>query len=191
PASRSAARQASVRRRRRAAVEWVLSVVVAWGAALALRAWVVQAFYIPSRSMVPTLEVGDRILVDKLSYDLHSVHRGDIVVFRRPPADVVDPNIQDLVKRVIGLPGDRISSSVTGQVLIDGKPIPQPWLPPGTAPGPAIRPQVVPSGDYFVMGDNRGDSEDSRFFGPISGKLIVGRVVARIWPVGRIHLFGW
>lgn len=178
------------RQRKRALLEWTIVVVVALGAALALRAFVVQAFFIPSASMEPTLDPGDRILVDKLSYDFHPIHRGDIVVFRRPPADIVDTNIKDLVKRVIGLPGDRISSGPNDTIYIDGKAIPQPWEPTGISPGIPIKPQVIPKGDYFVMGDNRGDSEDSRYFGTISGKLVVGRVVARIWPISRWHIFG-
>ena len=159
-------------------------------AALALRTWVVEAFYIPSGSMIPTLEVGDRILVDKLSYDFGTVHRGNIVVFRRPPGDTVAPGIKDLVKRVIGLPGQTISSAPSGAVDINGHPIAQPWLPKGTAPGPPIRTQVIPKGEYFVMGDNRANSEDSRFFGPISKKLIVGRVVLTYWPLNRFRFFG-
>lgn len=168
-------------------------LVVALAAALAVKTWVVQAFYIPSGSMIPTLQVGDRILVDKLSYDFHSVHRGDMVVFRRPARDHVDPNIEDLVKRVVGLPGDVISSAPDGHVLINGRPLAEPYLPvadrSGPGAGPPIARQVVPPGHYFVMGDNRADSYDSRFFGPIRGSLIVGRVEMRIWPLSALHIF--
>ncbi len=164
--------------------------LIAVTGAFALRTWVVQVFYIPSTSMVPTLMVGDRILVDKLSYDFGPVKRGNIIVFRRPPGKVVAPNIHDLVKRVIGLPGQTISSGIGNQILINGRPISQPWLPKHISSGPPINPQVIPKGEYFVMGDNRGNSEDSRFFGPISSKLIVGKVVARLWPLGRFKIFG-
>jgi len=159
-----------------------------------LRTYVVQSFYIPSPSMVPTLQVGDRIMVNKLSYDLHGVHRGDIVVFKRPPLEEQD--FPDLVKRVIGLPGETISTR-DGHVYINDKLLAEPWLPPGPTsytgalpgdqhpqfnmPGPV----TIPAGQYFVMGDNRTDSEDSRFFGPIPKALIVGRAMAVVWPLSH------
>ncbi len=161
-------------------------ILVALLAALGIKTWVLQAFYIPSGSMIPTLDIGDRILVDKLSYHLHSVHRGDIVVFATPPADKGDPGIKDLVKRVIGLPGDHISSE-NGHVFINGRQLSEPYLPRGTVTV-GITPQVVPPGHYFVMGDNRNDSKDSRVFGPIPGKLIVGRAIVRVWPITRFAL---
>jgi len=172
------------RRRWRWVIEWGAVLLVALGVAVAVRAFVVQTFFIPSASMEPTLLVGDRILVDKLSYHLHGVGRGDIVVFGRPPREPATPGVTDLVKRVIGLPGDTISSP-DGRVWIDGKPLKEPWLPKGTVTT-GIKPQKIPPNEYFVMGDNRGDSQDSRFFGPISKSLIVGRVFFRIWPISRI-----
>jgi len=163
--------------------------------AVCVRAFVVQTFYIPSASMEPTLMIGDRILVDKLSYHLHGVGRGDIVVFATPPREPATPGVKDLVKRVIGLPGDTISSP-DGRVWIDGKPLAETWLPKGTVttgitgqiPGciPVAGGCKIPAKYYFVMGDNRGDSQDSRFFGPIPRSLIVGHVVFRIWPLSRI-----
>jgi signal peptidase I len=181
-------------------VEWVVIIVAALLVALVVKTFLVQAFYIPSGSMEPTLEPGDRVLVNKISYDLHSVHRGDIVVFAKPASDY-DPGVSDLVKRVIGLPGETIASGPDGQILIDGKPIPQPWLTQSAkvSPGPAIVASdcgtpsatscVIPHGDYFMMGDNRGDSADSRVIGPIPGHLIVGKVFTRVWPLDRIHWF--
>ena len=105
-------------------VEWVVVVVLALVLAVGVRTYVAQMFYIPSGSMLPTLQIGDRIVVDKLSYRLHPVHRGDVVVFRRPPLE--HANYSDLVKRVIGLPGETVSS-VDGQVYIDGKPLDEPF----------------------------------------------------------------
>jgi signal peptidase I len=178
-----------VRRRRRGwrlVAEWGTVLAIAFLVAFGIRTFVVQTFYIPSASMEPTLMIGDRILVDKLSYHLHSVHRGDIVVFGKPPGEN-SPGVTDLVKRVIGLPGDTISSQ-DGRVYIDGKPLAEPWLPSGTVTT-GITTQKIPPNEYFVMGDNRTNSQDSRYFGPIQGSLIVGRVVVRIWPLSNFHIF--
>jgi signal peptidase I len=179
--------------------ETVVVVVVAVLVAVLLRTFVVQTFYIPSGSMEPTLQIGDRILVDKLSYHLHGVRRGDIVVFSRPPAENCGgPEVNDLVKRVVGLPGDVLSLS-GGYVYLDGKRLDESWLPKveqgTTAAGPVgnpynlAKPYRVPANDYFVMGDNRTDSCDSRYWGPIARSLIVGKVELRVWPVTALKIF--
>ena len=171
-------------------------VVIAVGVAVLLRAFVVETFFIPSGSMVPTLQIGDHIVVDKLSYDLHGVERGDIVVFTRPPDEnCAGPPVSDLVKRVIGLPGETISLNGRGSVEINGRRLDESWLPASvqgtTYPGPQgtafnlAHPYKVPANHYFVMGDDRGDSCDSRFWGPISGSQIVGKVDLRVWPLER------
>lgn len=179
----------SAPRRHRWVVEVVVVVVVAALLAIVLRTFVVQTFYIPSGSMEPTLQIGDRILVDKLSYHLHGIDRGDIVVFARPVAeDCGGPTVNDLVKRVIGLPGDHIASS-GNTVLIDGRPLAEPWLAKGTQLGKAILPTLVPPDHYYVLGDNRVASCDSRYWGPVSRSLIVGKVVVLVWPLSRLHLF--
>ena len=175
-------------------IEWAVILMAVLLCTVLLRTYVVQSFYIPSPSMVPTLQVGDRIMVNKLSYDLHGVHRGDVVVFKRPPLEQQD--FPDLVKRVVGLPGETISTR-DGHVYINGKLLAEPWLPPGpnsytgalpsdqhpqfNMPGPV----TIPAGEYFVMGDNRTDSEDSRFFGPIPKALLVGRAMAVVWPLSH------
>ncbi|MGH9122679.1 MAG: signal peptidase I, partial [Acidimicrobiales bacterium] len=107
-------------------VEWVIIVVVALGAALLIKTFLIEAYEIPSASMVPTLIPHDRVLVNKLSYHLHSVHRADIVVFKRPVTDI-GPGHKILIKRVIGLPGESIEGK-NGQIYIDGKLLPEPWL---------------------------------------------------------------
>jgi signal peptidase I len=179
--------------------EAVIVVVAAVLVAVLLRAFVVQTFFIPSGSMEPTLQIGDRILVNKLSYHLHGVQRGDIVVFSRPPTENCGgPEVNDLVKRVIGLPGDVISAS-GGYVYIDGKRLDESWLPSSeqgiTVAGPAgndsnlAHPYRVPADNYFVMGDNRADSCDSRYWGPIKKSLIVGKVEIRVWPISSLHIF--
>jgi signal peptidase I len=131
--------------------------------------------------MLPTLEVGDRVLVNKLSYELHDINRGDLVVFERPPDSGSDPEIHDLIKRVIGLPGEQIETN-EGRVVIDGRILEEPYLPDRTRTL-NLQPQTIPDGFVFVMGDNRGDSRDSRTFGPISEGLVIGRAFVRVWPV--------
>ena len=164
-------------------IEWLVILAVAVLAAFLIRSFAIEPFFIPSGSMEPTLQIGDRVLVNKLSYDLHSVHRGDIVVFKKPANDY-SPGVKDLIKRVIGLPGDTISAH-DGVVFIDGRKLPEPWLPKGetTAPFP---PQLIPHGEYFMMGDNRGDSADSRIIGPVTDKLFIGRAFVRVWPLSRL-----
>jgi len=172
--------------------QWLVVVAVAIAVAVVLRLFVVQTFYIPSVSMSPTLKVGDRIIVDKLAYHLHGVGRGDIIVFKAPSAVAAACRTTDtiLVKRVIALPGETISDR-NGTVYIDGKPLAQPWLSkndPTSFTG-AFSPVHVAANNYFVMGDNRVDSCDSRFWGTVSRSLIIGKADARIWPITRITIF--
>jgi signal peptidase I len=171
-------------------LQWLAVVVLSLLVAFGVRAYVFQLFYIPSGSMLPTLQIGDRIVVDKLAYRFEPIRRGDVVVFGRPPLESAD--YQDLVKRVIGLPGETLSL-VGGHVYVDGRLLREPWLPeplPPTTPSPVdgafslAHPYTVPAGRYFVMGDDRTDSEDSRFFGPIPRDLIVGKMDFVVWPVG-------
>ena len=176
-------------------LEWVVVIVLAVIAAALLRALVVQAFYVPSGSMLPTLQVGDRIIVVKIGY---TIHRGDIIVFRRTPADTGTTDA-DLVKRVIGLPGETISSSGT-TVLIDGKALSEPWLPRLTTQRSsqsvvncAERAENIPRtkvapGHYFVMGDCRGNSDDSRDWGTVPASYIVGKVFVIVWRFGHPYL---
>lgn len=155
-----------------------------------LRTFVVQPFWIPSSSMEPTLHGcsgcdEDRLLVDKLSYKLHSVHRGDVVVFARPPGFVIDE--QDLIKRVIGLPGEVVSGH-DGHVWIGQRQLTENYVKASCNGTADFDPVTVPKGEVFVMGDNRCDSSDSRVFGPIRQSSIVGRAFIVLWPLGRIHL---
>jgi signal peptidase I len=170
------------------ALEWGILIISALAIALLIKTFLFQAFYIPSESMVPTLEKNDRVLVNKLSYQMHDVHRGDIVVFKAPPG--VDPDVKDLVKRVIGLPGETIEARRDGRVYIDGEPLDEKWLPAGVRTEPGFEPTVVPPDSYYVLGDNRQNSKDSRYFPDhfINKKDIVGRVFLRIWPLNRIDI---
>jgi signal peptidase I len=172
----------------RTLVEW--ASVIACGVLIALtaQAFLVQAFWIPSPSMSPTLEVGDRVLVNKLSYRTHDVNHGDLVVFERPPeaSNGADGEIKDLIKRVIAVGGDTIEGR-EGNVYVNGERIEEPYLVPGT-PTDNLPPQEIPEGSVFVMGDNRINSEDSRVFGPIDEDSIVGRAFVKVLPLGDV---GW
>jgi len=173
--------------RRREVIEWVVLVGAALVIAVLIKTFLFQAFFIPSESMVPTLKVGDRVLVNKLAYDYGDVDRGDVVVFEAPP-EARSTEIADLVKRVIGLPGDTVEARDDGAVYVNGKQLDEPYLPPGTTTT-NLPPTKVPAGHIFVMGDNRGASRDSRYFGPVKESSIVGRVFVKIWPPARIRLF--
>jgi signal peptidase I len=141
-----------------------------------------EEFTVASGAMEPAIGVGDRILVDPLtSSHPYPIRRGAIIVFRTPPKeDCGGSAVRDLVKRVIGLPGERIASS-GNTVLIDGKPLAEPWLPAGEPLGKPIKSTIIPKHSYYVLGDNRPNSCDSRYWGPVARSLIVGKVV-RILP---------
>jgi len=164
-------------------VEWTVVLVVALVAALSTRAYAVQTFFIPSGSMVPTLQPNDRVTVDKLH---GTIHRGDIVVFHNVPADAGGPPM--LVKRVVGLPGETISGTGS-QVLIDGRRLPEPWLPAlqglCAEPNKSITPMTITADHYYVMGDCRGNSDDSRYWGTVPSSNIVGKVDAVVWRAGH------
>ena len=166
------------------AIEWAAIIVGAFVAALIIKTFLFQAFFIPSASMEPTLEINDRVLVNKLSYRLHDVHRGDIVVFHRPPGAGGDPEINDLIKRVVALGGEQIET-VDGRVVVDDRVLDEPYLTEGTETT-GIDSITVPAGHVFVLGDNRSDSRDSRVFGSIDEDLIIGRAFVRVWPLGDL-----
>lgn len=169
----------------RGALEWVLILLGAVAVAFVIKTFLFQAFYIPSVSMEPTLNVKDRVIVNKLSYDFHDVHRGDIVVFKSPPGEDT-ATVKDLIKRVIALPGETVEAR-DGRILIDGQPLKEPYLHDGVTTG-QMEPHKVPSGHVWVMGDNRPNSKDSRYFGAIAEDLIVGRAFIRVWPIPKLSL---
>jgi signal peptidase I len=167
--------------------ETAVTIAVAVLLAVLVRTFVFQTFYIPSSSMVPTLGVYDRILVQKAFFTWHDVRQGDIVVFSHPPLDdCPGPQNGDLVKRVIALPGQTIYSS-GNNIYVNGRLLPEPYLPrydPLGLPIPdATRqhPYRVPPGDFYVLGDNRAISCDSRYWGPIKGSSIVGKAILVWW----------
>ena len=183
--------------RGRTIVEYVVLAVVAVAVALLIQAFLVKPYRIPSASMEDTLLIGDRVLVDRISWrevDQRSIsdpHRGDIVVFHPPFGGSV------LIKRIIAMPKDEISLS-GGFVYINGRRLDEPYVRridghqepsdpfSNGMPWSLQAPFKVPAGSYFVMGDNRTDSGDSRDFGPINRAQFVGRAFAKYWPPGRI-----
>jgi signal peptidase I len=174
------------RQRRRALAETVIIILVAVLLAGLVRIFAFQTFWIPSASMVPTLAVYDRVLVQKAFFTWHDVREGNIVVFSQPPLDHCPGPRGDLVKRVIALPGQTIYSS-GDSIYIDGRRLAEPYLPHYDPLGPPIpdasrqHPFRVPPGEFYVLGDNRADSCDSRYWGPIKGSSIVGHVVLVWW----------
>jgi signal peptidase I len=179
---------AQQRSQMRAVWEWVFVVVIAIGAALFIRVFLFQQYYIDGPSMQTTLMPQDRVLVNKMSYKLHDVHRGDVIVFDRVTNEVQH---DDLIKRVLGLPGEalEIRSCV---VYIDGVQVEEPYLnleqtsqiEPSARCGSHtdMAPVVIPENMVFVMGDNRVQSFDSRDFGPIAIDKVRGRAFVVIWP---------
>ncbi|MEX2421091.1 MAG: signal peptidase I [Actinomycetota bacterium] len=178
-------------------------ILVALCVAILIKTFVVQAFYIPSESMVPTLEVGDRVFVNKFLFDGGDIHRGDIVVFENPNSGELpdrgvigaflhwlgegiglsQPENEDFIKRVIALPGETIEIR-RHIVYIDGRPLEEPYLTRAARRAMGdYDPKTVPAGALFVMGDNRGNSADSRFglgFVPID--KVIGKAFIVIWP---------
>ncbi|MDQ4106643.1 MAG: signal peptidase I [Actinomycetota bacterium] len=182
--------QTSRRERRRSAkkggggfLEFLIILVVAFALVFGfVRPFVVEAFWIPSESMVPTLEVGDRVLVNKFIYRFTEPDRGDIVVF-----ESVDGDGTDLIKRVIALPGDTVAVR-DGTLFVNGEPQREPYLNRALPDSSFYAPTEVPEGHVFVMGDNRTNSADSRVFGPLPKENIAGEAFLRFWPPGRIGL---
>ena len=177
----------------------LLSIVLA----VLLKTFLVQAFFIPSPSMVPTLAVDDRVLVSKIAYSFGGPQRGDVIVFDSPYLSderseslleaaarnireafgVRTANIEDLIKRVVAVGGDRLEIS-GNRLILNGLPLDEPYLEPGAAMED-MAPFYIPDGHVWVMGDNRNNSQDSRRFGSIPAEEVVGRAFVRIWPPSR------
>jgi signal peptidase I len=171
------------------AVEWAAVIGIALVLAILVRSFVIQTFFIPSGSMEPTLDVGDRILVFKLAYDFTSPATGDVVVFKAPPAENCgDPSVTDLVKRIIAVPGETVWSS--GNTIYLHTPtggthaLRQDWPHIATLLQPISRQLIAPN-RYFVMGDNHPASCDSRVWGTVPRSDIIGKVVLKIWPLSE------
>jgi signal peptidase I len=183
-------------------VELPLLVLAALVVAVVIKTFLIQAFYIPSGSMENTLQLNDRVMVNKLAYQFGDLQRGDIVVFDDPrgtalPQESLFESIRrnvgesvgisvprsEFIKRIIGRPGERIEIR-DNHVLIDGQPIDEPYVKPGSAMAD-MDPVIVPEGEMFVMGDNRSRSQDSRVFGTVPIDTIVGKAFVIMWPADR------
>jgi signal peptidase I len=145
-----------------------------------VRPFIVEAFWIPSASMVPTLKYGDRVLVNKFIYRFTEPQRGDIIVFKS-----VEGDGQDLIKRVVGVPGDEIAVR-GGKLFVNGEPQKEPYVNKKFPDRSFYAPTTVPKDHVFAMGDNRANSQDSRVFGPVPEQNIEGEAFLRFWPPDRI-----
>jgi signal peptidase I len=189
------------------ALEFVTIIVVALGLALLIQAFLVKPFRIPSESMEPTLDIGQRVLVNRLSTHFGNPSRGDIVVFKPPagadqntcgiPSEPDDghpcqkataqKSKSNFIKRVVGVPGDRLKV-LAGRVYIDGREQKESFIRPDASCPICNLPKeiTIPPGYFFMMGDNRGQSADSREWGPVPKKWIIGNAFFTYWPPGRI-----
>jgi len=169
--------------------EYVETLLVAFILAFVVRTTIAEARYIPSESMLPTLEVGDRLIVEKMTYRFSPIERGDIVVFEAPPRALGNGNA--FIKRVVGLPGERIDIRA-GQVFINGDALREPYiLEAPRYPDPdwealGLPDGLIPKDAVFVMGDNRNNSQDSHVWGALPLQNVIGQTVFRFWPPARI-----
>jgi signal peptidase I len=191
-----------------AVVELIVIVALAIGLALLIQAFIVKPYQIPSESMEPTLDVGQRVLVDRVSYHFGDPQIGDIVVFHPPegavngaecgvnqppreacPQPVDQEADTNFIKRIVAGPGDKLRLD-NGRVVLNGKLQKEPFARPcGGGEGCDFPTEItIPAGMYFMMGDNRGSSDDSRFWGPVPEKWIIGQAFATYWPPKRIGL---
>ena len=190
-------------------VELVVIVAVALGLALGIQAFIIKPYKIPSESMVPTLQIGQRVLVNRIGARFSDPHVGDVVVFHPPTGAEEDdmcgeqppmgqvclkatPHRADVnfIKRVVAGPGDRLAIR-NGHVILNGERQKEPFIRPcagGAGECDFPREVTIPAGTYFMMGDNRGSSDDSRYWGPVPRKWIVGAAFGTYWPPKRIGL---
>jgi signal peptidase I len=177
-------------------VDWVVTIVIAVGAVLAIKAWIVNPYRIPSSSMEPTLHCAqpqpgclanysDRVLANRFIFHFRDPHRGDIVVFKTPEKAFEACGAGGtFVKRIVGLPNDVVTER-RGQVSINGRPLDEPYIPTDERDDRSGK-WTVPAGSYFMMGDNRAQSCDSREWGSVPRGDLIGPVFAVYWPPQRI-----
>lgn len=166
----------------RSLLEWVVIIVIALGAFLVMRYFVVQSFWIPSSSMEQTLQLNDRVMVNRLSYRFGDISRGDVVVFTPDPQS--GSPYGHLIKRVVALEGDVVQGQ-SGVLWVNGEAVEEPYLADGMVTSD-FGPLTVPDDSLYVLGDNRTHSGDSRIFGPIQESSVIGRAFVRFWPPSRV-----
>jgi signal peptidase I len=181
----------------RVAIDWLVTIVGAILIVLAIKQWIINPYRIPSSSMEPTLHCArpalgcqarfsDRVLACRICYDFTSPKRGDIVVFNTPPkAAQVCGSGGVFVKRLIGLPGE-VWQEKNGYIYINGKKLNEPYVPADERGDESLPARKIPAGQYFMMGDNRTGSCDSRKWGTVPRHDLIGKVVATYWPPNRI-----
>lgn len=168
-------------------VEALKTIAISGILALGIRTFVAEARYIPSESMLPTLEVNDRLIIDKLGYMFKEPRRGDVVVFK-PTATLEKQNFKDaFIKRVIGLPGDTVQVK-GGVVYVNDRPLKEQYI--EEQPNYEYGPVTVPENQYLVLGDNRNNSYDSHYWGFVPRSNIIGQAVVRFWPFNRLGGIG-
>jgi len=164
-------------------VEGVKTICISLLLAFGIRTFVAEARYIPSGSMEPTLQINDRLIIDKISYDFETPQRGDIVVFN-PTETLRTEGFHDaFIKRVVGLPGDKIQVK-GGQVYVNDCPLQEKYI--AAKPDYHFGPVTVPPDSYLVFGDNRNNSYDSHYWGFVPRHDIIGRAIVRFWPLNRV-----
>lgn len=164
-------------------LEGVKTIATAAILAFGIRTFVAEARYIPSSSMEPTLQINDRLIIEKISYHFQEPERGDVVVFN-PTKALEEKDFHDaFIKRVIGLPGESIEVKM-GKVYVNGQPIKEKYI--AEDPNYDYGPVTVPEGEYLVLGDNRNNSYDSHYWGYVPKDKIIGKAFVRFWPFNRL-----
>ncbi|MHB1420549.1 MAG: signal peptidase I [Bacillota bacterium] len=167
---------------KRKIMDWVVSILIAVVLSITIRTYIAEARWIPSGSMEPTLDIGDRIIIDKIFFKQIGLHRQDIIVFDAPfPVE----EKKALIKRIIGLPGDVVQVK-NGQVIVNGQALIEPYE--LEKPAADYGPVTVPEDMLFVMGDNRNNSADSRIWGYLPEKNIIGRAFVKYYPINHMSL---
>lgn len=161
-------------------LEWGILLLIAWAISFAIRTFVFDTRIVPTGSMLPTIQLQDRVIFDKVFYRFDSLQRGDIIMFEAPPAS---GESDDLVKRIIGLPGETLEVR-EGKVWINGEALEEPYL--AQIPNYEYGPVKIPEDSYIMLGDNRNNSKDSHVWGLLPQENIKGRLLVRYWPLSRL-----
>jgi signal peptidase I len=163
----------------------IQTLIIAFILSIGIRTYVAEAKVIPTGSMIPTIKIGERVLVDKIYYKIDDIDRKDIIVFEPTPTLIKQKFHDDFIKRVIGIPNDTIQVK-SGKVYVNGEASKEDYI--KEEPNEDFGPFTVPPNSYFVMGDNRNDSYDSRKWGVVPKSYIKGRAIFRFWPINRLGL---